>query len=94
MVEASQGKAFLEYTGLWNVFESKEATPKQAHDLLNFRSIGQEAFEGYVSEKLLALPSTAAPTRRKRLCTFSTCFQAQKQRTPSELNKKPCLVAK
>lgn len=34
--------------GLWNVFANKEATPDQAHDLLNFRSIGQEAFEQVV----------------------------------------------
>lgn len=68
----------LTLTGLWN-FECKEATSEQSHDLLNFRSIGQEAFEAYVSNKLLSLPSTPAPMRRKRLCTFSTT-KVQKQR--------------
>ncbi len=79
MLDAIQSKGMLTYTGLWNVFECKQATPEQAHDLLNFRRIGMEAFEGLVSEKLLGLPSTAAPTRRKRLCTFSVS-KAQKQR--------------
>ena len=58
--------------GLWNIFEKKEATNEQAHDLLNFRSIGQMSFELYVKERLLKEASTNAPVRMKRLSTFTT----------------------
>lgn len=64
ILKAIMSKDMLTLTGLWN-FECKEATSEQSHDLLNFRSIGQEAFEAYVSNKLLSLPSTPAPMRRK-----------------------------
>ena len=64
ILKAIMSKDMLTFTGLWNL-ECKKATPEQSYDLLNFRSIGQEAFEAYVSTKLLSLPSTAAPIRKK-----------------------------
>ena len=72
MMEAVQSKemASLEACGLWNFLKEKEATPKQSYDLLNFRNIGQAAYECYVSSKLIGLPSTPAPNRKKRLVTF------------------------
>ena len=79
MLEAINSKDMLELNGLWNFLENKEATPEQAHDLLNFRNIGQEAFERFVSSKVIGLPSNSAPTRRKRLTTFSIT-KVQKQR--------------
>lgn len=79
MLEAINSKDMLELNGLWNFLENKEATPEQAHDLLNFRNIGQEAFERFVSSKVIGLPSTSAPNRRKRLTTFSIT-KVQKQR--------------
>lgn len=69
-----------ENNGLWNIFRSLHATSEQAHDLLQFRVIGQSGYEDYIKTKLLNSPSTAAPVRRKRLCTFSTS-QAEKQRS-------------
>ena len=68
-----------ENSGLWNVFKMLKATNEQAHDLLNFRVIGQLGHEAYINAKLLNTPSTAAPVRRKRLCTFSSS-QAEKRR--------------
>ena len=65
--------------GLWNFLAGKEATSEQAHDLLKFREIGQEDFEHYALAKYLKQTSTAAPVRRKRLCTISTS-QAEKRR--------------
>jgi hypothetical protein len=79
MLDAILTKGMLTVSGLCNVFEQKQATPEQAHDLLNFRKIGQEACEGFISSKVLGLPSTTAPTRRRRLCTFSVT-KTQKQR--------------
>ena len=79
MLDAILSENMLSVSGLWNFIENIQATPEQAHDLLNFRAIGQDAFEGFVSSKVIGLPSTAAPTRRKRLCTFSVT-KVQKQR--------------
>ena len=73
------GKKNMQVSALWNFFEGKKATPEQEHDLLNFRQIGQESFDNYVSTRIIGLPSTNAPNRRKRLVTFSVT-RVQKQR--------------
>ena len=69
----------IENNGLWNIFKSLQANNEQAHDLLQFRVIGQSGYEAYIKTKLLNIPSTAAPVRRKRLCTFSSS-QAERRR--------------
>ena len=79
MVDSIKCTTILTCSGLWNVFELKQATPEQAYDFLNFRTTGQEAIDMFVTEKLFGLPSTTAPTRRKRLCTF-TVSTTQKRR--------------
>ena len=65
MVQVINSKEMLSLTGLWNFLEEKEATPEQAHDLLNFRAIGQKAYEQFVAQKILGLPSTSSPNRKK-----------------------------
>ena len=62
-----------------HTIDNKLATPEQSHDLLNFRQIGQEAYESYVSYKFLHTASSNPPTRKKSLLTF-TVTKAQKQR--------------
>ena len=79
MVQVIKSKEMLSLTGLWNFLEEKETTPEQAHDLLNFRAIGQKAYEQFVAKKILGLPSTSAPNRKKRLTTF-TVTKVQKQK--------------
>ena len=74
--------------GLWNIFEKKEATPEQAHDLLNFRSIGQQAFEHSVKYRLLKDVSTEAPVRLKRLTTFTTTPVEKKRIKLAEKERK------
>ena len=65
--------------GLWNILEKKEATNEQAHDLLNFRSIGQESYELYVKDRLLK------EVRMKILSTFTTTnVHKQKERKLSQ----------
>ena len=61
-----------ENNGLWNFLTAQRASSEQAHDLLQFREIGQAGYEALISSKLLNIPSTAAPIRRKRLNTFGT----------------------
>ena len=69
----SHGMFFSNETnmGLYNFLENKEATPEQSHDLMSLRAIGQQGFEGIVNSKFLNKTSTNAPTRKKRLCTFT-----------------------
>ncbi|SMN01636.1 hypothetical protein SPONN_2736 [uncultured Candidatus Thioglobus sp.] len=76
MVAALQSHAQFfdpeENKGLWNFLDMVQATPDQAHDLLNFRAIGQEAFDNLVKCRMLKIASTSAPVRKKRLQTFTT----------------------
>ena len=69
----------IENNSSWNIFKSLQANNEQAHDLLQCRVIGQSEYEAYIKTKLLNIPSTAAPVRRKRLCTFSSS-QAERRR--------------
>lgn len=57
--------------GLVNPFTDKTATPEQAHDLLKFRSIGQQEFLLRIQYYILKEPSVQAPNRKRRLQTFS-----------------------
>ena len=75
------------YSSLCNFLEENEATPEQSHDLLNFRQIGQEAYECYVS-RIIGLPSTPAPNRRKRLLTFSITIVQKKRIKQVDLERK------
>ena len=74
--------------GLWNVFEKRQANPEQAHDLLTFRTTGQKAFEAMISKKFLNIPSTNAPERRKRLCTFSVSKSQKRKVKLAEQERK------
>ena len=69
----------IENNGLWNIFKSLQANNEQAHDLLQFRVIGQSGYKAYIKTKLLNIPSTAAPVHCKHLCTFSSS-QAERRR--------------
>ena len=59
-------------SGLVNVFTNRVASTAQRHDLLNFHTIGQTAFENRISAYILKTPSITAPQRKKKLQTFST----------------------
>ena len=69
-----KGKGFRVATG-------KTPTP-QEHNLLNFREIGKEAFDNYVSFSILKKPSVKAPQRKRKLATLS-----DKKPTKSRLSK-------
>ena len=74
--------------GLYNFLQNKKAAPEQAYDLLNFRDIGQKGFENYTSSKLLKLPSTNAPVRKKRLYTFTQTKTAKQRVRQVERERK------
>ena len=68
-----------ENNSLCNIFKSLQTNNEQAHDLLQFRVIGQSGYEAYINTKPLTIPSTAAPVRRKCLCTFSSSQAERRQ---------------
>ncbi len=72
----------------WNIFERKRALPEQEHDLLRYRSIGQQAFEQFVKYRLLNELSTEAPIRKKTLHTFTTTTLQMKIIKQTEKEKK------
>ena len=55
------------------------ASPEQMHDLLNFRKIGQAAFEDHVRYCILHTPTADTPHRRKHLQTFGSTKQTKKK---------------
>ena len=67
-----------ENNGPWNSLKLQKANTEQAHDLLQFRAIGQSAYEEYISSQILNNTSTT-PVRHKWLNTYSTSL-AEKQR--------------
>ena len=71
--------------GLLNPFTNVHATSEQSHDLLNYRDIGNEQFEQYVTHRIAQIPSTLqAPVRKKRLLTMSLKKEKRKRETSKE----------
>ena len=58
-------------SSLCHLFNKKDLTPDQVHDLMNFRQIGQAEFERRVEYFILHTPSVKSPKRQKRLLTFT-----------------------
>ena len=86
----SKGAIFIDTTnkGLLNFLDDVHATPEQSHDLLNFRNVGQQAFENLVQYKLLQKASTNAPERKKKLHTFSSQESKKKRIRQVEKERK------
>ena len=57
--------------GVINFFTKQQATPEQAHDLLNARQIGEQGYLNYVKYHLLQLPSVETPIQCKQLLTMA-----------------------
>ncbi len=58
-------------SSLRHLFNKKDLSPDQSHDLMNFRYIGQTEFERQVQYFVLCTPSVKTPKRLKRLLTFT-----------------------
>ena len=78
---------------LVNVFVKKQATEEQAHDLLNFRAIGQKEFLLRTAYFTLKVPSVKAPNRRRRLQTFSEKKTINKKISQLEKDRRLILTA-
>ena len=79
--------------GLINPFTKKVATQGQQHDLLTFRSIGQQEFLLRISYVILKKPSVKAPNRRRRLVTFTERKVNKSRISQLERDKKLILSA-
>ena len=79
--------------GFINPFTKKEAIAGQQHDLLNFRSIGQQEFLLRITYVIQKQPSVLAPNRRRRLKTFSERKVTKSRVTQLEKDKKLVMSA-
>ena len=61
-----------------------KATPDQAHDLLNFKAIGQEAFDNLVKIRSLKVPTINAPVREKKATNVHSNTQKKDQASRKE----------
>lgn len=78
--------------GLINPFTKKEAIAGQCHDLLHFRSIGQQEFLLRIASVQLKQPSVNAPNRKRRLQTFTERKVTKSRLTQLEKDKKLVLA--
>lgn len=58
--------------GLINTFTNSLATPEQAHDMLAFRIIGEEALDHYIMHAIIGEPSTTNVVCRRKLLTMAS----------------------
>ena len=79
MIDTITKNGMAIHEDLWNFLECKQASLEQSYDLLNFRNIGQEAYESFVSTKYLHMPSTSVIKRKKRLSTFTITATQKKK---------------
>ena len=73
---------------LRHLFNRKDISPEQSHDLMNFRDIGQAEFERRVQYYVLRTPSVKTPKRQKRLLTFTERKSKRKKVSHIEKERK------
>ena len=75
-------------TGLCHLFKTKQLTPQQTHDLINFRAIGESEYNNRVEYYILRNPSVRPPKHRKRLLTFTEKIARRKKGSEIERERK------
>ena len=73
---------------LQHLFSCKDTTPKQTHDLMNFRQIGQAEYVSIANYYILRTPSVQPPKHRKSLLTFTERHARQKKESQIEKVRK------
>ncbi|XP_064384664.1 uncharacterized protein LOC135333611 [Halichondria panicea] len=73
---------------LCHLFNKKQLTPQQEHDLINFRSIGETEYRNRVQYYILKTPSVKPPKHRKRLLTFTEKLGRRKKGSEIERERK------
>ena len=80
-------------TELRNPFTQVELSKEQAHDLMNFRHIGQRQFLLRIKAVVLKQPSVKAPNRKNNLKTFTEKKRNSRQISKLEKDKQLVLSA-
>ena len=75
-------------SSLQHLFNKKDLSSDQSHDLMNFRQIGQTEFERRVQYFILRTPSVKTPKRLKRLLTFTERRSRRKKVSDIEKERK------
>ena len=75
-------------SSLRHLFNKKDLSPDQSHDLMNFRHIGQTEYERRVQYFILRTPSIKTPKRLKRLLTFTERKSRRKKVSDIEKERK------
>ena len=94
LVQAVKGSSLLPATvpdnrRLVNVFTNKSADIQQTIDLLSFRKTGSTEMSAFIKSRVIGIPSTNAPLRRKNLKVFKGTKTKQiKKSKKSEKDKK------
>ena len=78
---------------LTNAFTGKTASPEQEHDLLKFRTIGQEDFDSFIKNFYIGQPSVQPTTTTHRLKVFNTTVKPTK-RLVNQLQREKNTVTK
>ena len=73
-------------SSLQHLFNKKDLSPDQIHDVMNFRHIGQTEFERRLQYFILCTPSVKTPKRLKRLLTFTE--RKSRRKKVSDIEKK------
>ena len=75
-------------TGLCHLFNTKQLTPQQTHDLTTFRAIGESEYKNRVEYYILRTPSVKPPKHRKSLLTFTEKKARRKKGSQIEKERK------
>ena len=74
--------------GLINAFTNSLATPEQAHDMLAFRIIGEEALDHYITHVIIGEPSTTNVVRHRKLLTMTSPKATKRKQSQKEKENK------
>lgn len=74
--------------GLINTFTNSLATPEQAHDMLAFRIIGEEALDHYITHAIIGEPSTTNVVCRRKLLTMASPKATKRKQSQKEKENK------
>ena len=74
--------------GLINTFTNSLATPEQAHDMLAFGIIGEEALDHYITHVIIGEPSTTNVVCHCKLLTMASPKATKRKQSQKEKENK------
>ena len=92
MPNSYQHNYHLSNRGLLNTFTNLKATQEQAHDMLAFRSIGEEALDVYIKHVIIGETSTSSVIRHRKLLTMASVKTTRRKISQKEKENKQILM--